>query len=84
MSLRNNVRLLERLDYLVKLKATGNPASLARRLDMSVSTLYRYLNDLKELGAPISYCKLRKTFFYEEEGRMFMGFIKKGGNKSHE
>jgi hypothetical protein len=30
---------------------------------------------MKKLGAPILYCKQKKTYFYGESGKLLIGFI---------
>lgn len=58
---------LKRIHQLVRLKATGTPQDLAKRLDISEPSVYRCLNDLKDLGAPIKYCKERQCYIYEND-----------------
>lgn len=59
---------IKHLDHLIKIKATGYPAQLAKRLNVSESTLYEHLAFMKGKGAPISYCKHRCSYYYEIEG----------------
>ncbi len=70
------IERFEKIDYLISRKATGNPSTFAKRLDISESTLYEYLSELKEKGAPIYYDKYRETYFYNEEGRFKIFFEK--------
>lgn len=58
------IRRLERLDSMIRRNGTGRPTDLARRLDISESCLYKYLNYLKELGAEIDYCNYRQSYKY--------------------
>lgn len=62
----DKIRRLERLDTLIRRKGTGRPTELARRLGISESCLYKYLNYLKELGAEIDYCNYRQSYTYKE------------------
>jgi predicted DNA-binding transcriptional regulator YafY len=68
---------LEQIDCLIYKKSTGNPKVFASKLGISESTLYEYLNELKELGAPILYNKFKETYFYYEEGNLKIKFEKK-------
>lgn len=34
-----------------------------------------YLRELREMGAPISYCKRRESYIYREEKQLFIGFV---------
>lgn len=70
------IERFERIDYLIARKATGNPSAFAKKMDISESTLYEYLSELKEKGAPIQYNKYKKTYFYSEEGRFKIFFEK--------
>lgn len=70
------IERFEKIDYLIARKGTGNPSAFAKRLDISKSTLYEYLSELKEKGAPIHYDKYRETYFYNEEGRFKIFFEK--------
>jgi predicted metal-dependent phosphotriesterase family hydrolase len=38
--------------------------------------LYLYLSALKDLGAPILYDRTQKTYYYGENGRIALAFIK--------
>ena len=67
---------LETLDYLIGAKKTGPPASLAQRLALSKRTLHDFLNIMRDLGAPIKYCKKRKTYYYQDDGRFYIRFKK--------
>ena len=63
------IERFEKIDYLIAKKSTGSPSEFAKKLDISESTLYEYLNELKVKGAPILYNKYKATYFYEEEGK---------------
>ncbi|MDB5011808.1 MAG: hypothetical protein JWQ25_10 [Daejeonella sp.] len=75
---------LETLDYLIKTKSSGQPEELARRLDISVRTLYNFLDTMRALGAPIDYCKLTRTYYYTEEGEFKIRFKKHAALKAME
>lgn len=59
------LQCLKRMGSLIRIKSTGCPSSFAKRLGASQASLYRYLNDLKNFGAPIQYCKERESYMYE-------------------
>lgn len=56
-----------RLDNLIRRKSTGSPSQLAQRLGVSEATIYRYIQELKDMGAPIKYCRERQSYRYESE-----------------
>ena len=66
MTLFEQIDHLKRLDGLIRRKATGTPEDLARRLNISRATVFRHIEDLRTLGAPVSYDKQRQTYQYEE------------------
>lgn len=74
MKFEQYLKNIERLDQLIRLKKTGCPDSLASRLHLSRSTLYRYLDLMKSMGAPITYDLFRESFIYEYPVNFVMGF----------
>ena len=66
MNLFSDLLLLERLDHLIRTRATGSPIQLASRLDTSERNIYRLIGRLRDLGFPIVYDKNRDTYCYEE------------------
>lgn len=68
---------LKRIDRLIRLKSTGSPRELARKLGISPSTVYEYLLILKQtFHAPIAYCRSRRSYLYREQGYLNMEFKK--------
>ena len=64
MKLIEQIQLLDRLDKLIRRKATGNSQQLARRLNVSQRTVYNLLESLRAFGAEINYCRHRQTYYY--------------------
>ena len=75
MKFEDTIRQIERVDQLIRLKATGTPKELAARLELSESACYELLNLMKRLGAPVMYCRSRKCYYYEENVQFNFGFI---------
>lgn len=67
MKLIEQLQLLDRLDQLIRLKATGTPDELADRLGVSRRTVYNLIQMLNDLGAEISYNKCRGSFQYDAD-----------------
>jgi len=66
---------LSRLDSLIRRAATGSPEELARRLDMSRSSLFELISYLKEeMGAPIIYNRNRPSYMYSYTPKFFLSF----------
>lgn len=72
--LTKQISLIERIDQLVRLHATGTPKELASRLNISKAKLYRVIDVMKELRAPIVYNIALQSFEYEEAVRFKCGF----------
>lgn len=75
--LSKQIELIERIDQLIRLNATGTPKALASRLGVSKAKLYRVLDVMKELNAPIVYNIAKQCFIYEDEVRFKCGFYVK-------
>jgi predicted DNA-binding transcriptional regulator YafY len=71
---KNILERLERIDHLIRIKGTGSPSELAKRLNMSQRNIYQYLNLMREMGAPIKFCPFRETYYYSEEGQFMTRF----------
>ncbi|WP_109301754.1 HTH domain-containing protein [Aquimarina sp. AU474] len=72
------IELIERVDQLIRLQATGCPISLSQRLGVSRTTLYRLINTMKELNAPVTYDPAAQSFVYEEAVGFQFGFYGRG------
>ena len=57
----------EQIHQLIKLRATGTPKQLAKRLGMSKRSLFRIIEEMRGRGFPIAYDKLRECYYYEQE-----------------
>lgn len=66
MPFREQIALLRRLDYFIQRKVSGTPMEIANRLGVSRSSLFRYLDELRNFGAEISYCRDRQCYYYKE------------------
>ncbi len=78
MPLTKLLQRFEYLDRLIRFKNTGTPAELAEKLGVSESTLFQCLKELREdLQMPIAYDADKQSYVYTEEGKFFMGFLRK-------
>ena len=65
---------LEYLNHLIRIEGTGDPKTLARRLDISVRAIHNYVACLKQMGAPIAYNRHKQTYYYTERVDFLCGF----------
>jgi len=65
---------LERINTLIRLRATGTPKDLAKKLNITERTVYRLIKQLKDMGCPIYYDKHRGSYCYKEEGKLIFKF----------
>ncbi len=68
------IALLDRVDQLIRMKATGRPNQLAKRLQVSEATVFRIIDTMKELNAPIYYDLTRQSYLYSETTTFKCGF----------
>lgn len=82
MYYEETIRRIEKIDYLIRKKGTGNAAKLAERLGVSRASVYEYIDFMRQKGAPIKYNQSRQTFYYDEDGYFATCFVPKEGNSS--
>lgn len=62
------------MNDLIGRRATGSPGDFARKLNISRSQLLQDLKELKDLGAPVEYDPLRKSYYYSEKCKLILDF----------
>ena len=78
MAILKHIKRLRYIDYMIKRKATGNLESFAKKNNLCKSALAEVLHEMKELGFPIKYDRIKNTYYYDEIGEMVESlFIKK-------
>lgn len=85
MNYIEKTQLIERVDALIRRKATGSARELASRVGVSKSTMYEILEIMKMMGAEIAYCSDRKSYYYTANKVLAIGFVDKSkikGGKS--
>ena len=66
MNIFTDLFLLQRIDHLIRTRATGTPSQLAERLGISERKMYRLVGDFRDQGFPIAYDKQADTYYYSE------------------
>ncbi|WP_295122927.1 HTH domain-containing protein [uncultured Chitinophaga sp.] len=74
---------LQRIDQLIQTKATGTPSRLATRIGISERCVYKYINLMKDFGAPIKFSFSRQSYYYDEEGYFKISFAFKKKPENH-
>ncbi len=84
MTLEERRNLFLRIDQLIRLRIPGTAFLLARRLNISRSTFFRCLDEMKSLGAPIRYDELKRCYYYKEPGGFIFGYFRLKELKEYE
>ncbi|MBK7652717.1 MAG: HTH domain-containing protein [Flammeovirgaceae bacterium] len=74
MSLLKYIERLDRMNDLIRRKATGNPDEFAKKLQVSRSQLMQDLKELRDLGAPIEFCNASQSYWYTRECKVVLDF----------
>lgn len=80
MNLIRKIELIERIDQLIRMQATGTPIELALKLGVSKTKLYRTLSIMKKLDAPIEYNTKMQSFVYKKAVNCHFGFYNQKQN----
>ncbi|OED45712.1 hypothetical protein AB832_01290 [Flavobacteriaceae bacterium (ex Bugula neritina AB1)] len=74
MQLKEQLHLIEQIDQLICLQATGTASELVRRLEITKLTLYRLIVLMREMNAPVCYDVEIRSFVYDEKEMFTLGF----------
>ena len=74
MTFLERIECLKRLHQLIHRRATGAPAQLAIKLEVSESTVYALLTEAKELGALFRYNRTLQSYEYLHQTQFHIGF----------
>lgn len=74
MAFMDRIQRIQRMHYLILYKRTGTPESFARKIGVSKSMIYLLIQELKQMGAPIVYCKYKGSYKYQYEVDFKFGF----------
>lgn len=65
------IRILIRIDELIRTKLTGTPKQLAQKLEISERSVHYYIAFMKnEMKAPIVYDSKNETYLYETDCKL--------------
>ena len=74
MTLYKYVNRVQQMDQLIRFGCTGPAIEFAEKLDLSTSQLKEHLRDMRDLGAPVAYCRLRRSYYYTRTGSFQVQF----------
>lgn len=75
VSLINKLGYFKAFNKCISAGNTGTLEELARKFEISESLTQEILiYMIDELNCPINYSQARKTYFYEVEGKLLLGF----------
>jgi HTH domain len=75
LSIFEDLFLLQRVDHLIRTRATGSPKAFGKRLEVSECSIYRMIDKLRDMGLPIAYDKKTHTYYYEHPVKWNVEFI---------
>jgi predicted DNA-binding transcriptional regulator YafY len=58
------------MDSLISTRATGTPEEFADKMSISRSTLFQYLQEMREMGVDIRYSNARQSYYYADDKRI--------------
>lgn len=67
MNTLNQIRRILDLHELIKKEITGGSTDLSAKLHISRRQIQNYLDELRILGASISYDRMRCTYYYKNQ-----------------
>jgi hypothetical protein len=74
MILFKQIELLQRVHKLITQSSTGNPKVFSGQLGISPRRLHEILDEMKAMGAPVSYSRKSETYYYEEDFEMNISY----------
>ena len=71
---------IQQLIEIIHLGDTGAPKDISLQLGVSERMVYKYIEIIKtEFKAPVKYNRIRKTYFFEGNGKLDLRWQKKKG-----
>ena len=66
MNFIKQIDRIKKIHFLICNEKTGNPDFFAKTLLLSRRQLYNKLEIIKNLDAPLKYCKKKESYYYSE------------------
>lgn len=74
MNFIKQMERINRIHQLISAERTGSPTTFAKKIGLSRSQLYNMLDFIKDLDAPVRYCKKRESFYYESSFELILNY----------
>lgn len=68
------IHYLQKISHCINKSDTGTPKELALKLKIGERQVLRYIDLMKQLGAPVDYCRKRKSYYFRVKGCFSAGF----------
>ncbi len=75
MSNQSHFHKIHQLLHILESNCCGTADEIAEKLDISRRTFFRYIEELRDRGAEIEYCRYSKTYSLENEFDFFASFF---------
>lgn len=67
MKAEEQIERLAKMNRLIKAEHSGNPEEFASQLGVCKSHLFNLIEEMKIMGAPIKYSRIRRTYYYDSD-----------------
>jgi len=81
MTIIDKLNKISQIDQLIRQKRTGTVSELAQKLNLSERQARRYIEEMRDMGAEIEYCKQALSYKYNNPVQFNYGFTKIDMNK---
>ncbi len=75
MKIINRLEKIKQIDQLIRLKCTGKPSELAEKVKLSERQTRRYIEEMKDMGAEITFDESLSTYQYLKPIKFHYGFV---------
>ena len=75
MKLLEYINRIMKLDQMIRFEITGSSRELAAKFNLSERQIYRLIDQMRSLGAEISYSQLKDSYIYLNPVKFIFGFI---------
>jgi len=81
MKIINRLEKIKQIDQLIRLKNTGKPNELAEKVNLSERQTRRYIEEMRDMGADITFDENLLTYKYQKQIKFNYGFVDLNSNK---